>query len=107
MTDAWPASGGRRAAWVHHADRPAARGPQRRPERSRRSWHAANLPDMRWHDLRHSCASILLAEGVSLATIQVILGHSQIAVTNQYAHLVPRAQTIAAHTMDAALTPVE
>ena len=67
----------------------------------------AGLPDMRWHDLRHSCASILLAEGVSLAAIQVILGHSQIAVTNQYAHLVPELQVVAARSMDAALTPVE
>ena len=43
---------------------------------------------MRFHDLRHSCASLLLANGVSLKQIQEWLGHSDFAVTaNTYAHL--------------------
>lgn len=64
---------------------------------------AANLPDMRWHDLRHSCASLLLAQRVPISTIRVTLGHSQIAVTMQYAHLVPELQGLAATAMDSAL----
>jgi integrase len=45
---------------------------------------------MRIHDLRHSAASLLLAEGVSPKLIQEILGHSQIGVTmDVYAHVMP------------------
>ncbi|MGM9607425.1 MAG: tyrosine-type recombinase/integrase [Oscillospiraceae bacterium] len=42
---------------------------------------------LRFHDLRHSCASILHAHGVSLKTIQEILGHSQLSTTIMYTHL--------------------
>jgi integrase len=43
---------------------------------------------MRFHDLRHSCASLLLANGVSLKEIQEWLGHSDFSITaNIYAHL--------------------
>ena len=43
---------------------------------------------MRFHDLRHSCASLLLAAGISLKMIQEWLGHSDFAITaNTYAHL--------------------
>ena len=43
---------------------------------------------LRFHDLRHSCASLLLANGVSLKNIQEWLGHSDFAITaNIYAHL--------------------
>ncbi len=43
---------------------------------------------IRFHDLRHSCASLLLANGVPLKQIQEWLGHSDFAITaNTYAHL--------------------
>lgn len=42
---------------------------------------------LRFHDLRHSCASILHANGVSLKTVQNILGHSDLATTIMYTHL--------------------
>ena len=43
---------------------------------------------IRFHDLRHSCASLLYANGVSLKEIQEWLGHSDISTTsNIYAHL--------------------
>ena len=46
------------------------------------------LPRMRFHDLRHSCASLLLANGVPLKQIQEWLGHSDFSTTaNIYAHL--------------------
>lgn len=51
---------------------------------------AAGLEDFRLHDLRHSAASFLLAEGVSLKKVQQILGHARGATTlNTYAHLLP------------------
>ena len=46
------------------------------------------LKRIRFHDLRHNCASLLLANGVSLRHIQEWLGHSDFAITaNTYAHL--------------------
>ena len=47
-----------------------------------------NLKHIRYHDLRHSCASLLLANGVSLKEIQDWLGHSDFSITaNIYSHL--------------------
>ncbi len=47
-----------------------------------------SLPPIRFHDLRHSCASLLLANGVPMKQIQEWLGHSDFSTTaNIYAHL--------------------
>ena len=47
-----------------------------------------NLPDVRLHDLRHSCASIMLSAGMQLKDVQEWLGHSDISMTaNVYGHL--------------------
>ena len=42
---------------------------------------ANNMPMIRFHDLRHTCASLLFAQGVSLKEIQAWLGHSTIGTT--------------------------
>ncbi|WP_017556513.1 tyrosine-type recombinase/integrase [Nocardiopsis baichengensis] len=53
----------------------------------------AKLRDVRLHDLRHTCATLLLAQGVDARTIMEILGHSAINVTmNVYAHVLPERQ---------------
>jgi len=55
---------------------------------------------MRFHDLRHSCASLLLANGVPLKQIQEWLGHSDFAVTaNVYAHLEFNSKLASAEAM--------
>ena len=60
---------------------------------------------MRWHDLRHTCASLLLAQGVGPRTIMEILGHSQIALTmNTYSHVMPELGREAAGLMDRLLS---
>lgn len=47
-----------------------------------------NLRLIRFHDLRHSCASLLFANGVSMKEIQEWLGHSQLSTTSDiYTHL--------------------
>jgi len=62
---------------------------------------AAELPRVRFHDLRHSCASFLLAQGVAPRAIMEILGHSQISLTlDTYSHLMPGGHEEAAHKMD-------
>lgn len=71
----------------------------------RRVLERAALPRMRYHDLRHACASLLLAQGVELRTIMEILGHSQISTTaNLYAHVLPVLQRQAAERMEAVLS---
>jgi integrase len=53
----------------------------------------AGLPPLRFHDLRHSAATILLAQGVNIKVIQELLGHSDIAITLRvYGHLLPSMQ---------------
>jgi integrase len=65
----------------------------------------AGLPSMRYHDLRHSCATLLLAQGVSPRTVMATLGHSQISLTlDVYAHVLPEMQQDAAVRMDRILT---
>jgi len=47
----------------------------------------AGLPDVRLHDLRHSCASFMVNSGRSIYEVATVLGHSQLKTTQRYAHL--------------------
>jgi len=61
----------------------------------------AGLPQRRFHDLRHSCATLLLVQGVSPRVVMDVLGHSQIAMTmNTYSHVIPELRRQAADRMD-------
>ena len=61
------------------------------------------LKKIRFHDLRHSCASLLLANGVSMKEIQEWLGHSNFNLTlNVYSHQFQTAQARVAEAMDGA-----
>jgi len=61
----------------------------------------ANLPTMRFHDLRHSAATILLSKGVNAKVVQEILGHANISMTlGIYAHVLPAMQRDAMGGMD-------
>ncbi|MFI5931270.1 tyrosine-type recombinase/integrase [Actinoplanes sp. NPDC051494] len=48
---------------------------------------AAGVRDARVHDARHTAATLLLAQGVDIRTVQEILGHSDVRVTQGYAHV--------------------
>lgn len=62
---------------------------------------AAKLEGVHFHDLRHSSASLMLADGIHMKSIQSILGHSTISMTmDTYAHLMPDSQRQAAATFD-------
>lgn len=52
----------------------------------RRAREKAGMPEVHFHDLRHSCATILLASGADLYTVAKILGHTTIKTTERYAH---------------------
>lgn len=61
----------------------------------------AGLRHVRLHDLRHTCASLLLAQGVPARVVMETLGHSAIAVTmNTYSHVLPSLQREAADRMN-------
>jgi integrase len=61
--------------------------------------------DLRFHDLRHTCATLLLSEGVNVKVVFELLGHASITITlNTYAHVLPDMQDSAADAMEAALS---
>jgi integrase len=74
-----------------------------------RSWkpllRRAGLPhSVRFHDLRHSCISLLLAKGVPVKVVSEMAGHADISVTlSVYGHVLPDMQGIAADGIDEAL----
>src|ERR687890_767683 len=62
------------------------------------------LPDKRWHDLRHTCATLLLGRGVHPKLVQHLLGHASITITlDLYSHWIPSMGRHAADGMDEAL----
>ncbi|RZU51596.1 site-specific recombinase XerD [Krasilnikovia cinnamomea] len=64
----------------------------------------AGLRQVRIHDLRHTAASVLIAQGVPARVVMEILGHSQISVTlNTYGHVAPEVSREAADRVNAAL----
>ena len=66
-----------------------------------------DLPDVRIHDLRHSAAAILIAQGVNARAISDLLGHSAVSFTLQvYGHLMEETKREVAAQMDAVLNPV-
>ena len=61
----------------------------------------ARLPRMRFHDLRHSAATILLVAGVHPKVVQERLGHSTVAMTlDVYSHVLPSMQQEVAGKID-------
>ncbi len=50
----------------------------------------ARLPQIRFHDLRHTCATLLLSKGVHPKFVQELLGHASVAITlDTYSHMLP------------------
>ncbi len=62
---------------------------------------AAGVRRIRFHDMRHTCASLLLSQGVQPRVVMEVLGHSQMAITTDlYGHVMPPATRAAAAAMD-------
>ena len=67
----------------------------------RHSLKRVDQPGLRLHDLRHGCATFMLAAGVPSRAIMEVLGHSGISVTmNTYAHVLPALRHEAADAID-------
>ena len=61
----------------------------------------AGLPDIRFHDLRHTAATLMLLQGVPVKVVQERLGHTQISLTlGTYAHVLPSMDKDAADKLD-------
>ena len=64
----------------------------------------AGLWHQRFHDLRHCCASMLVAAGIHPRVVMETLGHSQISLTmNTYSHVIPDLMRETTDKMDAIL----
>ena len=65
----------------------------------------AGLPQIRFHDLRHTCATLLLSENVNPQIVSEMLGHATIAITlDTYSYVLPTIQESAAQAMEDALS---
>ena len=65
----------------------------------------AGLPEIRFHDLRHTCATLLLTRNVNPKIVSEMLGHSTIAITlDTYSHVLPNMRDQAAAAMEEALS---
>ncbi len=66
----------------------------------------AGLPEStRFHDLRHTCATLLLSKGVHPKIVQELLGHATISITlDTYSHMLPNMQEEAVDAMESALS---
>jgi integrase len=77
-------------SWVHHRFQASAKD--------------AGLPVIRFHDLRHSCVSVLGEEGVDVAVVSKMIGHSTVTLTlNTYRHVFEKTERAAADALEAAL----
>ena len=64
----------------------------------------AGLPNIRWHDLRHTCSTLLLRRGVHPKMVQHLMGHASIQLTlDRYSHWIPSMGRHAADGMDEVL----
>jgi integrase len=64
----------------------------------------AELKGVRFHDLRHTCATLLLSRGVHPKFVQELLGHASITITlDRYSHWVPSMGDQTARAMEAVL----
>ena len=75
---------------------------RRRFERAR---DAARLEKLRFHDLRHTYGSLLVAAGVDLVTIKAVMGHSRITTTERYLHARPATMLASQFSSAFATTP--
>ena len=63
----------------------------------------AGLPDICFHDLRHTCANLLLSQGTHPKLVQELLGHATVAMTlDTYSHFLPSMGDQTVRAMEAA-----
>ena len=74
----------------------------------RRLLKESGVPKIRFHDLRHTAASLMLNNGIPILIVSRRLGHAKASITlDVYGHLMPSKQEEAAELMDSLLAPTE
>ena len=87
--------------YVIHTKNGEAYAPDSISQKWERFRNSNNLPKIRFHDLRHTCATMMIAAGVDPKTVQTRLGHSDVQITlNTYSHCLPSMNKAAGNTMD-------
>jgi integrase len=71
----------------------------------KRAVKIANLPQIRFHDLRHTFATRLVQAGVDIITVQHLLGHAKITMTARYAHSPDASRIAAVKQLDRSFQP--
>jgi integrase len=67
--------------------------------------HKAGLPRLRFHDLRHTCATLLLSKNIHPKYVQELLGHATVSITlDTYSHVLPGMGNQVADAMEDVLT---
>jgi integrase len=75
------------------------------PDRTTPLLKRTDLPRIRFHDLRHTCATLLLSKGTHPKIVQEMLGHANISMTmDTYSHILPDMQEKAVSAMDDVLS---
>ena len=65
----------------------------------------AGLPSIRFHDLRHTAATLMLTAGVNPKVVSEMLGHTSVAITlDRYSHVMPTMQAEAVRRLDGVLS---
>jgi integrase len=80
------------------------KGPSELRREFKRLAKQAGLPEIRFHDLRHTAATLMLQQGVHPKVVQERLGHSSISITlDTYSHVFPNLQEDAAGRLESLL----
>lgn len=92
-------TGGEGFVFSHAGERPF--DPSNALRSARRSWAAAGLGSLGFHEARHTYASLMIAAGVNAKALSTYMGHSSITVTlDRYGHLMPGNEREAAALLD-------
>ena len=95
-------TGGEGFVFSHTGERPF--DPSNALRAARRSWDAAGLGSLGFHEARHTYASLMIAAGVNAKALSTYMGHSSITVTlDRYGHLMPGNEREAAALLDSYL----
>ena len=88
----------------------AGDGSPRHPDTLSSGWYSflkrSGLPHVRFHDLRHAHATLMLLQGVHPKVVSERLGHASVGITlDTYSHVLPSMQTEAAAAIDQLFAP--
>jgi integrase len=94
---------GPNGGWVFASETGGPTDPRADNRDFKKLCEVAKIPPRRLHDLRHSAATMMLDNDLDLKTVGQLLGHSQLAHTGRYAHVLADRKSVPAQRIDQAL----